>query len=141
MTATEIAATAAASRDAWLSPLELTAAASNEPAPTARASHRGCLPMSFAEYWQLLDGTGRQYRTDQRGVIPSELAPILERLSLGGEGWLKVMGDFRRKFRRAAGKPTSLTKEAQKPGGRRPGLNHSRDIFSPGSAPGRQPPA
>ncbi|MBS0262752.1 MAG: hypothetical protein JSS02_12430 [Planctomycetes bacterium] len=96
--------------------------------------------MSFAEYLQLLDWTGRQYRNDKRGVISSALAPILERLSLGGEGWLKLMHDFRRKFRRAAGKPESLTKEAEKPGGRMPGLNHSRDIFSPGSAPGRQPP-
>ncbi|MBS0262828.1 MAG: hypothetical protein JSS02_12820 [Planctomycetes bacterium] len=137
---TEIVATATASRNAWLSPLELTALESSDPIPTARASDRGCLPKSFAKHWQLLDWTGRQYRNDRRGVIPSALAPILERLSLGGEGRFKLIHDFRRKFRRAAGKPESLTKEAQKQGGRMPGLNHSRDIFSPGSAQSRQPP-
>ncbi|MBS0261398.1 MAG: hypothetical protein JSS02_05530 [Planctomycetes bacterium] len=137
----ESGASVVASCDAWLSPLELTAAEANDPVPTARASHRGCVPMAFAEYWQLLDWTGRQYRTDKRGVIPSQLAPIFERLSLGGESWFKLIHDFRRKFRRTAGKPESLTKEAQKPGGRMPGLNHSRDIFNPESAPRRQPPA
>ena len=83
--------------------------------------------MSFAEYLQLLDWTGRQYRQDKRGAIPSGLAPILERLSLDSDRWLKLMRDFRRRFSRAAGRPESLAKEAQKHGdGRMPGINHSR---------------
>ena len=100
--------------------------------------------MSFAEYLELLDWTGRQYRQDKRGAIPAELAPILDRLTMDADGWLKLMRDFRRKFRRAAGRPESLTKEAQKYGvGRMPGINHSREIFGTGSigigaAPPRQ---
>ena len=75
--------------------------------------------MSFAEYWQRLDGTGRQYRQDKRGVIPSGLAPILERSSLDSSRWLKLLREFRSKLRRAVGRPESLTKEAQKRDGRR----------------------
>jgi len=92
--------------------------------------------MSFADYLQLLDWTGRQYRQDKRGVIPAGLAPILERLSLDSDRWLKLMRDFRRRFSRAAGRPESLAKEAQKHGGgRMPGIHHSRAIFDAGTAP------
>ena len=92
--------------------------------------------MSFADYLQLLDWTGRQYRQDKRGVIPAGLAPILERLSLDSDRWLKLMRDFRRRFSRAAGRPESLAKEAQKHGaGRMPGIHHSRAIFDAGAAP------
>src|SRR5258708_5338895 len=77
-------------------------------APPARASNKGCLPMTFAEYLALLDWTARQVREDQRGAMPPDLAPIFERLHLSDEGWLKLVCDFRRKFRRAAGTPVSL---------------------------------
>ena len=39
---------------------------------------------------------------------------ILERLNLSGESWLELVHNFRRNFRRAAGTPASLMKEAQK---------------------------
>ena len=44
--------------------------------------------MSFAEYLQLLDWTGRQVREDKTGVIPGGLAPILDRLQVSHENWL-----------------------------------------------------
>jgi len=98
--------------------------------PSARASNKGCLPMPFAEYLQILDWTGRTWRSDKRCAIPEGLAPILERLSLTDETWLKLVHDFRRKFRRAAGTPESMTKEAQKHGCRKMyGIAHSREIF------------
>jgi hypothetical protein len=91
--------------------------------------------MSFAEYLQLLDWTGRQFRSDKRGTMPSDLAPVFERLSLNDETWLKLIHDFRRKFRRAAGRPESLTKEAQKRSCRKlDGIVHSRAIFNQPSA-------
>ena len=69
---------------------------------------------------------------DKRGAMPSDLAPVFERLSLNDESWLKLIQDFRRKFSRAAGKPESLTKEAQKHGCQKmPGISHSRAIFGP----------
>jgi hypothetical protein len=50
---------------------------------------------------------------------PPELAPILERLQIGGEeGWLQLMGRFRRLFRGAAGRPQSLQREREQHGGR-----------------------
>ena len=59
-------------RAAWLSPFELSQATAHEPVPSARASNKGCLPMSFAEYLDLLDSTGRQLRQDKRGAIPQD---------------------------------------------------------------------
>lgn len=115
---------------AWLSPFELTAAANHDDVPASRASNKGCLPMTFAEYLQLLDWTGRQAREDKRGMIPHDLAPVFERLNLSGEGWLNLVCDFRRKFRRAAGTPASLSQEAAKRGCQKMhGIVHSRAIF------------
>ena len=86
--------------------------------------------MRFTDYLQLLDWTGRQFRADKRGAIPSELAPILERLQMTGEGWLNLVNGFSRMFRRAAGRPASLRQHADKWGRRRmPGLANSRAVF------------
>ena len=115
---------------AWLSPFELSEAAARETVPSARASNKGCLPMSFAEYLNLLDWTGRQLREDKRGAIPADLAPILERLHVGGEGWMQLMGQFSRLFRRAAGRPQSMQREREQRGCRlMQGIRHSRAIF------------
>jgi hypothetical protein len=117
----------------WLSPFELAATTNdcqqaNSTVPTERASHTGCLPMSFGEYLNLLDWTGRQIRKDKRGAIPAHLAPILERLQVTETGWLDLMGQFSRLFRRAAGTPHSL--ERQQRGCRlMHGIRHSRAVF------------
>ena len=118
-------------RAAWLSPFELSPATADEPVPAARASNKGCLPMPFGEYLELLDWTGRQLRADKRGAIPAELAPILERLHVSGkEGWMQLMGRFSRQFRRAAGTPQSLQREREERGCRiMQGLPFSRTVF------------
>ena len=114
----------------WLSPFDLSNT-SDSAVPADRASNKGCLPMSFAEYLNLLDWTGRQLRADKRGAIPAELAPILERLHIGGAvGWLQLMGRFSRLFRRAAGRPQSLARERDQRGCRvMQGLRYSRTVF------------
>ena len=109
---TEAAKPKSNSRAEWLSPFELSEAACAAPVPAARASNKGCLAMPFAEYLQILDWTGRACRSDKRCAIPDGLAPILERLALTDESWMNLVRDFRRKFRRAAGAPESMTKEA-----------------------------
>jgi hypothetical protein len=121
-----------ARRAAWLSPLEVARDHASEASqtPAARASNRGCLPMSLADYLRLLDWTGRQLRRDKRGAIPSDVAPILERLHTTGEGWLALVKDFSRLFRRAAGTPTSLAREAQRHDRRwLQGVSRSRQVF------------
>jgi REP element-mobilizing transposase RayT len=119
----------------WLSPFQLDERDSGRipsaaSTPRARASNTGCLPMTFAAYLTLLDWTGRQLRSNKSGAIPSDLAPILDRLGMNEAGWLRMVNGFSRLFRRAAGKPASLRREAEKWGKRRlTGIAHSRAVF------------
>ena len=86
--------------------------------------------MPFTDYLALLDWTGRQVRQDKRGAIPSELAPILERLQVNGDGWMHLVQRFSRMFRRAAGRPASLRRHADKWGRcRLAGISNSRTVF------------
>ena len=85
-------------RAAWLTQFELSEATQTKPVPGDRASNKGCLAMSFAEYLQLLDWTGRQLRQDKRRGDPGRPGFILERLQVSDEGWLQLMGRFSRLF-------------------------------------------
>ncbi len=81
-----------------------------------------------------MDWTGRQLRADKRGAIPQELAPIRQRLHIGGEeGWLQLMGRFSRPFRRAAGRPQSLQRGCRV----MQGLRYSRTAFFKGDRRGQ----
>ena len=100
-----------------------------------RASNKGCLPMSLAEYLQLLDWTGGQLRRDgsqkARDGVPSYVAATLQRLKITEEGWLKLVKDFSRLFRRAAGTPSTLAQEATRRGHRwLKGIGPSRTTFA-----------
>jgi hypothetical protein len=78
-----------------------------------RASDKGFLGMSFELYLKLLDWTGRQIRRDhKKGRIPADLAPIMERVGLSGELWCDLVKRFGKIFKRVAGKPESLAREA-----------------------------
>ncbi|HEY3964683.1 MAG TPA: hypothetical protein VGM05_09055 [Planctomycetaceae bacterium] len=71
-----------------------------------------------------------QARRPER-AIPPDLAPVLERLHIGDEGWMQRMARFSRLFRRAAGRPSSLQKEREQRGCRlMPGIRHSRQVFA-----------
>jgi REP element-mobilizing transposase RayT len=74
----------------------------------ARASDQGYLPVELAKYLSLLDWTGREIRAGKRGVIPSQLSPILDRLGVNGERWIETVQQFGRLFKRAAGRVDSL---------------------------------
>jgi hypothetical protein len=124
-------------RDGWLSPVPLDQPRGNMKTvkrPRRRASHKGFLPLSEAQYLQLVDWTGRQVRRDNRGAIPSDLAPILDRLQLSQETWVETVQHFGRWFHRAAGSPASLAKEAERRGvSWLGGISKSREVFcSPG---------
>ena len=104
--------------DGWLSPV----AAEGEPADqarrnaTRRASNKGFLSMRLDDYLKILDWTGRQVRRDKRGAIPTEVAPILERLGLSDEHWIDCVKNFGRWFHRAAGGVSALSEEAARAG-------------------------
>ena len=105
--------------DDWLTPVTLdersAAYRGAMPSKTGkRASDKGFLGMSFELYLKLLDWTGRQIRRDnKKGRIPSELAPILERVGLSGELWCDLVKRFGKIFKRVAGTPESLAQEAK----------------------------
>lgn len=74
--------------------------------------------MSLSKYLELLDWTGRQLRSGKQRTIPSELAPILERLGLDPVGWCDLVQKFGKLFKRAAGNADSLASEAARRGQR-----------------------
>lgn len=111
-------------RDRWLCELTLqaglTAAVTPERGvPTAwRASDKGLLPLSLDDYLQLLDWTGRQFRVDKQGSIPTSLAPILERLQVRAENWLETIAEFDSGFGRIVGRVEHLSQAAARLGRR-----------------------
>jgi REP element-mobilizing transposase RayT len=48
-----------------------------------------CIPFSWPDYLQLIDWTGRAIRDDKRGAIQQDVPPILQRLNLDVDEWLK----------------------------------------------------
>jgi hypothetical protein len=103
---------------AWLAPVDEAS-----PPPDGlqaqlgrRASDKGFLPMPLEKYIQLLDWSGREIRSDKRGSIPTELAPIFERLGLPVEYWMEGLVSFRQWFGDFAGRPSTLREFAAKKG-------------------------
>jgi REP element-mobilizing transposase RayT len=61
------------------------------------------IPISRQDYLQLIDWTGRQLHSEKRGRIPSHVPPILVRLSVDGNLWLREMNHYGRWYYRAVG--------------------------------------
>ena len=103
-------------KSGWLRPLKINERVDPvgpDVNPTKRrASQKGFLPISLAKYLELLDWTGRQLRSDKRGAIPNDLAPILKRLGLEPTGWCELVGNLGKLFKHAAGTAESMAAEA-----------------------------
>jgi REP element-mobilizing transposase RayT len=129
-------------RGSWLAPLEITEQALRQPVPATRTSNLGCLNMTFTQYLELLEWTGRQIAKGKVGQIPAEQPSFLQQLGIEGEGWLKLVGSFtdkRGRLRRAIGRPAALQAEAAKRGQKWiQGIALSREIFG---APTAEPPS
>ena len=127
-----------AGRGSWLAPLEITEQALQRPVPGTRTSNLGCLNMTFHQYLELLEWTGRQVAKGKVGRIPAEQPSILQQLGVEGEGWLKLVASFtdkRGRLRRAIGRPAALEAEAAKRGQKWiQGIALSREIFEPPAA-------
>lgn len=80
----------------WLAPVELEPKRKKgrEKCSSQRASNKGCVFMTLAEYLQLLDWTGRQLKPGKRGAILKNAPPILDRLNLSPELWLHAVEHF-----------------------------------------------
>jgi REP element-mobilizing transposase RayT len=76
------------------------------------SQHRGILQISTAEYFDLVDKSGRLTRPDKRGAIDADLAPILLRIGANPEAWPETISRFGSKFRLAAGLLPNLRKFA-----------------------------
>jgi hypothetical protein len=104
----------------WLSPVQIDE--KRDPIGTdvcpskRRASRKGFLPISLSQYLSLLDWTGRAVRTGKSGSIPRELKPILIRLGIEPTKWCKLVENFGKLFKRAAGTAPSLATEATRRG-------------------------
>ena len=94
----------------WLAPVELEPKRkkAREKCSSRRASNKGCLLMTLAEYLQLLDWTGRQLKPGKRGAIPKNAPPILDRLNLSTELWLHAVEHFGK--RRSANRVTPASR-------------------------------
>jgi hypothetical protein len=79
---------------------------------------RGILQMTAAEYFDLVDKSGRIIRSDKRGAIDADLAPILLRIGANPEAWLDTVSRFGSKFRLAAGLLSNLRNFADQLGRR-----------------------
>ena len=89
------------------------------------------LPFELASYLELIDLTGRCIRDDKPGYINHSEKPILERLNIAPENWLKLTTTFNRSFHRAVGTEQSLTEHCERHGKlRRAGLANSQRLFA-----------
>ena len=79
---------------------------------------RGILQMTPAEYFDLVDKSGRMTRSDKRGAIDVDLAPILQRIGANPNAWLETISGFGSRFCLAAGLLSNLRKFADQLGRR-----------------------
>ena len=102
----------------WLSPIEIKELHDPIGIDTSqcgrRASLKGFLTMSIVRYLELLDWTGRQLRSDKRGVIPDHTKPILQSIGIDPDHWLELAEKFGSLFKRAAGSSVALSSEADR---------------------------
>ena len=82
--------------DDWLCPIQ------------SESGRRGILQMTPAEYFDLVDKSGRMTRSDKRGAIDADLAPMLLRIGAHPDAWLETVSRFGSKFRLAAGLVSNL---------------------------------
>jgi putative transposase len=97
---------AAALSACWLCPIQ------------SNPERRGILQMTTAEYLDLVDKSGRMTRSDKRGAIDADLAPILLRIGANPEAWLETISCFGSRFRLAAGLLSNLRNFADQLGRR-----------------------
>jgi hypothetical protein len=82
--------------DSWLCPI------------TSTPLRRGILDILEAQYFDLVDQSGRILRQNKRGSSNPDLASILSRIGARPEAWIDTISRFGSKFHVAAGRLISL---------------------------------
>ncbi len=82
------------------------------------SGRRGILPITPAEYFDLVDQSGRLMRSGKRGAIDADLMPILLRIGVNPNAWLETISRFGSRFRLAAGLLSNLRNFADQLGRR-----------------------
>jgi hypothetical protein len=57
-----------------------------------------CIDFILHDYLRLVDWTGRTIREDKKGAIPSDLAPILERIGLNPYAWVTSVRHYNKNY-------------------------------------------
>jgi REP element-mobilizing transposase RayT len=96
----------------------------------SEAQRRGILPMTTAEYLDLVDRSGRMILANKRGVIDADLEPILMRLGVNPQEWSGTICSFEEKFGLVAGLIENLRQFADQLGKRWfKGVSAARSAF------------
>ena len=72
------------------------------------------LHYNLIEYLELIEWTGRQIRNDKRGAIDHSTPPILTRLQIPHQHWLKLSTEFESRFKGIAGSTQSIRDKCHK---------------------------
>jgi REP element-mobilizing transposase RayT len=73
-----------------------------------RASDKGFLQISTAEYLDLLDWTARRLKSGKRGSTPKCAPRLFQRLGIDEQTWIELTREFGRLFSIVAGNPTVI---------------------------------
>ena len=71
------------------------------------------LPFSLEDYLQLVDWSGRAVREDKRGSIPKHLPPILSRLGIRPDAYVRILRRSDYPLQRAMGRLAAMREAAQ----------------------------
>ncbi|PKF56106.1 transposase [Alteromonadales bacterium alter-6D02] len=76
--------------------------------PFSATSDTKALPFSYADYFELVDWSGRHIDPRKRGYINSEEPKILDTLVINGDDWIESVKEFRRQYGNFAGREFKL---------------------------------
>jgi hypothetical protein len=108
--------------DGWLCKLTIDDSESTKSQTTVggtnsrRASDQGLLPITLDDYLKLLDASGRMLRDDKAGAIPTEFAPILERLGVRPAVWSQLVENYHDWFGHIVGSSEKIARRAAQVG-------------------------
>ncbi len=71
------------------------------------------LNFSLPDYLELTDWAGRAIREDKSGAIPTELAPLLERLNIDPEAWLDSVKNYGKNYNTVIGTREGIKRFSQ----------------------------